>query len=82
MGLKEHPNKSCFIVCGSKEYKSQVMEELKLTTLSVGKIYMNQEVIVKYVGMALHEDGVEASIKATIEDRDGKIRGATFEIGH
>ena len=43
---------------------------------------MNQEVIVKYVGMALHEDGVEASIKATIEDRDGKIRGATFEIGH
>ena len=79
-GLEAHPDKSCFIVCGSKEYKKQVMQELKVTPLSVGKFNMKQEVMVKYLGTVLHEDGVEASIKATIEDRAGKIRGASFEI--
>ena len=41
---------------------------------------MKQEVMVKYLGMILHEDGVEASIRATVEDRIGKTRGATFKI--
>ena len=30
--------------------------------------------------MILHEDGIEASIRATVEERAGKIRGATFEV--
>ena len=36
--------------------------------------------MVKYLGLILHEDGVQASIRATVEARIGKIRGATFEI--
>ena len=79
-GLQAHPDKSCFIVCGSKEYKKKIKEELILTPLSVGEFIMKQEVMVKYLGMILHEDGVQASIRATVEDRIGKIRGATFEI--
>ena len=32
----------------------------------------------KYLGQILHEDGLEASVKATIKERSGKIKGAIF----
>lgn len=32
----------------------------------------------KYLGQILHEDGLEASVKETIKERTGKIKGAIF----
>ena len=55
-------------------------EELKLTPLKFDEFNMKQEKMIKYLGMQLHEDGIAASIQATVDDRSGKIRGATFEI--
>ena len=36
LGLEAHPDKTCFIVCGSKKYKQNVMEDLKRNTLMFG----------------------------------------------
>ena len=41
---------------------------------------MKQESSIKYLGMVIHEDGIEASIRVTIEERAWKIRGATYEV--
>ena len=79
-GVEAHPDKSSFVVFGSEKYKSCVKTELEITPLSFGAFSMKQEVSVKYLGMILHEDGVEASIRATIDDRAGKIQGATYEV--
>ena len=79
-GVEAHPDKSSFIVCGSKKYKDKVKEELELTPLKFGEFNMKQEKTIKYLGMQLHEDGMAASIQATVEERSGKIRGATFEV--
>ena len=67
-------------MCGSKKYKDKVKEELELTPLKFGEFNMKQEKTIKYLGMQLHEDGMAASIQATVEERSGKIRGATFEV--
>ena len=79
-GVKAHPDKSSYIVCGSKKYKDKVMAELKITPLKFGDFNMKHEKVIKYLGMKLHEDGIAASVQATVEERSGKIRGATFEI--
>ena len=41
---------------------------------------MKQEVMVQYLRMIFHKVRVEASIRATIDDKSGKIRGATFKV--
>ena len=79
-GVEAHPDKSCFIVCGSRKFKNKVLKELELKPLYFGAFKMKQEVSVKYLGMVLHEDGIEASIRSTVEERAGKIRGATYEV--
>ena len=68
-GVEAHRDKSSFIVCGSKKYKDNVIAELKLTPLKFGEFNMKQEKVIKYLGMQLHEDGIAASIQATVDDR-------------
>ena len=41
---------------------------------------VKQKVSDKYLGQVLHSDGVEASATATVQERTGKIKGATMEI--
>ena len=36
--------------------------------------------MVKYLGMILHKVRVESSIRATIDDKSGKIRGASLKV--
>ena len=56
------------------------MKDLGLTTVYFGTFKMKQTVRVKYLGMVLHEDGIKASIRRTVEKCAGMIRGATFEV--
>jgi hypothetical protein len=37
----------------------------------------NQE---KYLGQVLHEDGLAASVAATVGDRAGRFKGSCFEV--
>ena len=45
-----------------------------------GKIQLNRARVVTYLGDEIHEDGLEASITATIEARRGKVRGSMFQL--
>ena len=41
---------------------------------------MKRKVQDKYLGQILHEDGLAASVAATVAERSGKFKGAVFEI--
>ena len=41
---------------------------------------MKRKVKDKYLGQILHQDGLAASVTATVEDRAGRFKGAIFEI--
>ena len=79
-GLDAHPDKTCFIVFGSKEYKDKIDNQLKDNPLYLGDFPVKRRVCDRYLGQVLHSDGVRASVEATITDRAGKIKGATFEV--
>ena len=77
-GLDAHPDKTSYLVCGTQEYKRKTNKQLKKMPLVFGNFPTKRKVSDKYLGQILHEDGLEASVKATIEDRTGKIKGAIF----
>ena len=79
-GLDAHPDKTCFIVCGSKRFRDKTEKDLKANPLMFSSFPVKQKVSDKYLGQVLHSDGVEASATATVQERTGKIKGATMEI--
>ena len=79
-GLEAHPDKTGFIVFGTKAYKENVIEQLKYTELSLGGFPVKRKDHDRYLGQTLHTNGNRASVEATIIDRRGKIKGAMFEV--
>ena len=79
-GLVAYPDKTCFIVCGSKKYKQNVMEDLKRNALMFGNFNIKQREYDRYLGQILHGDGLDQSAEATVKERSGRIKGATMEI--
>ena len=76
--LEAHKNKTCYIVCGSKEYQTKTNKEPMLMPLMFGEFPAKRKESDKYLGQTIHEDGLEASVKATITERTGKIKGAIY----
>ena len=72
MCLQIHRSKSC--------YKKKVQEEVKKEAIMIGHQELKQEKCVTYLGEEIHEDGLEASIDATITARQGKIRGSIYAL--
>ena len=80
-GVQAHPDKTCYLmVKGNKKDVEKMEDELKMTPVTFGDFTMKRKVKDKYLGQMLHEDGLEASVAATVEDRAGKFKGAVFEI--
>ena len=79
-GLEAHPDKTCFIVFGAKKYKEEVLRQLEYSTLSLGSFPVKRRDCDRYLGQVLHTDGNRASVEATIKERQGKIKGAIFEV--
>ena len=79
-GLQAHPEKTGFIVIGSKQFKEKVQKELRIRPLMFGEFEVKQRDADKYLGQIIHEDGLGRSAEATVEDRIGRIKGATLEI--
>ena len=77
-GLDAHPDKTSYLVCGTEQYKEKTNKELKEMPLVFGEFPAKRKESDKYLGQILHEDGLEASVKATIKERSGKIKGAIF----
>ena len=79
-GLDAHPDKTCFLICGTKRFKEKSQKELEVNPLKFGTFLAKQKVSDKYLGQVLHSGGVEASAEATVLERSGRIKGATLEI--
>ena len=79
-GLTAHPDKTGYIVFGSEKYKEQVNEQLETCELTLGTFKVKRKVCDKYLGQILHTEGNRASIEATIKEREGRIKGAIFEV--
>ena len=79
-GLTAHPDKTGYIVFGSKGYKEDIFKELEMCELSLGDFPVKRKISDRYLGQILHTDGVKASVEATIVDREGKLKGAIYEV--
>ena len=80
-GLEAHPDKTCYLMIkGNKQDVVMMEKELEMTPITFGNFTMKRKLKDKYLGQIIHEDGLEASVAATVEDRAGKFKGAVFEI--
>ena len=77
-GLEAHEDKTGYVVFGSRKYKERVKQEEEIIPLQFGRFKTKRKVSDKYLGQVLHEDGLAASVLATIKDRTGKIKGAIY----
>ena len=66
MCLEIHPTKSNYLVVGTTKFKNEVEAETKEDPIKFGEIELKRAECVTYLGDELHEDGLSASIEATI----------------
>ena len=78
--LEAHPDKSCYLVCGSTQFKEQVEKETKDDPIMLGKLPLKRKAEVKYLGDVISEGGPARSVEATIAARVGKARGAVLAL--
>ena len=78
--LTVHPDKSGYIMYGKKKYREQVSKETEEDPVKFGDIPMKKMEQMKYLGDMLHEDGLTASVDATVMDRMAKVKGSIFEL--
>ena len=71
-GLEAHPDKTGFIVCGSKKYKEKVESDLKSNPLMFGTFPLKQRECDRYLGQMLHGGGFDKSAEATVQERAGR----------
>ena len=53
-GLEAHPDKTCYIVFGPKEFKEKVYEEVQRCSITFGKFEVKEKDADKYLGQILH----------------------------
>ena len=73
IGLTDHPDKTCYIVRGSKNFKARVEQQLIDEPLVFDTFNVKQRVSEKYLGQVLHSGCPGCSATATVRDRMGKI---------
>ena len=78
--LKVHPDKTGFITIGTKDFQEKMARDTKEYPVMFGDINVKCKVADKYLGDMIHQDGLAASVQATISDRMGRITAATHEI--
>ena len=78
--LEAHSDKTVYIVMGSSSFKKKVREELKDSPLVFGSFSMKEKESEKYLGQIIHSGGMEKSSLATVQERIGRIKGATLKI--
>ena len=68
------------MIKGCRKDVDRVEDELKLNPIEFGKFRMSRKIEDKYLGQIIHEDGLAASVAATVASRTGRFKGAVFEI--
>ena len=79
-GLEAHPDKTCFIVCGDKKYKEKIEKDLERNPLMFGDFALKRKEYDRYLGQILHSGGLDRSAEITVQERVGRLKGATREV--
>ena len=78
-GLDAHKDKTGYILLGSSMYRKKIEKELEVMPLTMGGFVVGRKEQDKYLGQVLHQGGLAMSVKATIQERAGKIKGAIYK---
>ena len=78
--LELNKDKTVLVVMGRKEQKEQVAKELLLNPLKCGDFVMKEVEAEKWLGDYISSGGLGASVLATVEAREGKVKGACLEV--
>ena len=78
--LQAHPDKTCYIVTGSRKYKERVNIDLERSKVMLGDFPVKKKECDRYLGQMLHGGGLDRSAEATAQERVGRLKGATREI--
>ena len=77
--LEAHPDKTGYLILGSKKFKKKQESILKEKPIEFDKFNPEQKTQYKYLGQTL-ESNLAKSVEATIAERTAKIKGAAIEI--
>ena len=78
-GLQCHPTKTVCIIIGNKKYREEAEKEIKEDPVMFGDFRMNFVESEVYLGDVISSQGLEDSVKLTIEKRSSKVNGAMHE---
>ena len=72
-------DKTSFIMFGRKEDVARARKEVERSPIMCGSFVTKDNIMDKWLGDMFHQDGLAASVKATVEDRAAKVKGACYE---
>ena len=80
LNLSLNQDKTSCILMGNRKQRQDTKTELEGNPLMCGEFETKVKEKFKWLGQILSEGGLSESVYCTIEDREGKIRGACLEI--
>ena len=80
MTLDLHPDKCGFILIGNKKQKEEARREIARSPIQCGSFFLKEKLQDKWLGNIISGERVGQSALATIVEREGKLRRASFEI--
>ena len=80
LNLTLNKDKTFCISMGSKSQRAKIKAELEKNPLKCGDIETELKESFKWLGQILSSGGLSESVNATVQSREGKIRGACLEI--
>ena len=73
-------DKTSFILFGKKKQVEESRQFIEAGPILCGNFITKEKVCDKWLGDMFHQDGLAASVLATVRDRDAKIKGACYEV--
>ena len=80
LDIHPDPSKSSYIMLGNKKFRKETEKEISENSITVGPVMLERSESLTYLGEVLHENGLAASVDATVDLRVSRVRGAIFEI--
>lgn len=78
--LEVHPDKTGYIVMGTKGYRDQILMEIDGNPIMFDGFENKRTQVDKYLGAMFHEEGLAASVDASIDDRIGNVKASMYEV--
>ena len=69
----------CLIQYGLEQNSDEARKEIVRSPIMCGNFITKEKVFDKWLGDIFHQEGLAASVRATIEDRKARIKGACYE---